>query len=189
MSISASRSGRSYTFRGRKWGPNEYVIGINQGLKILDDLRPNRMMEMNISREVVKALRPVQAAAKKGILSHESPTKTRDELSKLRFLSRGIKVWPLGKGGKSPGGKVGIRGPALQMGKRKWYLKGVAALFGKGAFRTPDRKGHGRFLGYGNFIQDAGDQLEPYVRSRFEAGMRRKMKEIVNRAISRHGLK
>jgi hypothetical protein len=161
---------------------NDFVFGIEEAKRILADL-PKQMSSQIISSTAAKSLLPVKAAAKSKLLAHAKGT---GEFSKVRFVARGIKVIRH-RSRIIPGARVKATGINIPVGKRQWRIEGYAKLLGSGSYKTPNRKGHGRFRGYGNFIADTGNQMRGTVSASFGRNMLTIMDRARDRAIQKYG--
>lgn len=167
---------------------NEFVFGIEEAIKVLDNL-PKGMTKEIINSAAKKSLLPVKRVAKMNLkaISNRTQTKNNTGFSKLLFIHRAISIRPLAKNGF--GARVKAHGPDIPMGKRLWRIESAAKLFSAGAYKTPNRKGKGRFKGFGNYIQDAGATTEGQVKALFRSNIVPQMNRVRDKTIRRWGRK
>lgn len=166
----------------------EFVFGINEAIKILEEL-PNGMTKDIINSAARKSLQPVKRVAKMNLkaISNRTQTKNNAGFSKLLFIHRSINIRPLAKNGF--GARVKAHGPDIPMGRKLWNIEGAAKLFSAGSYLTPDRNGTGRFKGFGNYIQDAGATTEGQVKALFRSNIVPQMNRVRDKTIRRWGRK
>lgn len=158
-----------------------FTHGINEAFKIYDEL-PKNISHPAISAAAAKALLPVKQAAKAELLSHAKDT---DERAKTRFVARNIRI-KRNKRKQPPGARVLVDGPDIFVGSKKWTIQGYAKLIGEGAYKTPYRKGKGKFKGFGNYVANTGQQMTKQTSTRFDQLIQPELRKNVDRTIRRY---
>ncbi len=166
---------------------SQYVFGVEDAVKLLEGVKASFTSQM-IDPAAKKALVPVRQAAKSNItkFAKRKSKSNKREFSKARFISRGIIITKINR--KNGGGaRVGVNHRmGIQMSaNRRWNLSGAAKLYGAGAYKTPQRKGHGAFAGYGNFIADAGVKYSGAVSRRFTRYLFENLQRYNSRVVKR----
>lgn len=159
----------------------EFVLGIEEAKQILRDL-PKQLSAQIISNTASKILLPVKSASKAELTRHAKDT---GEFSKVRFIARGIKIQK-NRSRRMPGARVKVLAPDIPVGKRRWRAAGYAKLLGAGAYKTPNRKGKGRFRGYGNYIENTGERMRSMIMNQFGSQMMVQMDKARDRAMAKY---
>lgn len=160
---------------------NTDIIGFKEAFKVLENVP-------NVGNDVIrsassKAGLVVKKEAKKIVISEATD---EGDISWSRWIARAIVV-KRNKRSRAPGAAVLVQGPDIPLSGRLFTTWKAARIWAHGAFNTPNRKGKGRFDGFGDFMKEAAENKDAEIRSVFLANVIPGMQKAGDRLMRKYG--
>jgi len=166
-------------------GISFHVEGVEDIQRMLRDL-PHNIQRSGINSAARLAAKPIIAESR--VLVEKVSKGTDQGFSKAAYVSRSIKS-VTNKTKSVPGVTVRAKGGSVPVrGSRNgnWNVGGYLKLLASGSYKTPERKGRGKFEGYGNFIQIAARKVRNEASGIFRRNLVIATKKAVDRARKKH---
>lgn len=150
--------------------------------RVLDQL-PKGVADQGIRGAAAKAALVVKRESRKIIIDEATDERF---FSWSRWFARSIRV-KRSRRDAAPGAAVLSDGPDIPLSGRLFTTWKAFRIWAFGAFNIPDRRGHGRFEGFGDPLEQSARQNDPEIRNVFIRNVIPQMQKAGDRLMKRLG--